>query len=70
MCGRVLRLDLGRFLKRSRGFIVTLQTVVSVAEILVSVRPNLVSFLKTELVRFARLAQQLDRLLTRIDASW
>ena len=66
MRGRVLRFDLRRLLQRIGGFVVTLQSVVSVAEILVSVRTDLVSFLKSEFVRLASLAEQLDRLQARV----
>src|SRR5687768_11224486 len=68
MCGRVLRLDLGRLLERRSRFVVTLQAVVSVAEILVSVRTDLVPLLKSEFVCFAGLAEQLDGLKTRVNS--
>src|SRR5829696_9598412 len=68
MSRRVLRLDLGRFLERRGRFVVTLQTVVSVAEVLVSVRADLVPLLKSEFVCFTGFAEQLDGLKTRVDS--
>src|ERR1043166_9182004 len=67
MRGGVGRLDFGCLLERGRGFIVTLQAVVSVAEILIRVRANLVSFLKAGLVSGASVAEKFDCLLARFD---
>src|SRR5215216_934326 len=68
MSGRVLRLYLGGFLERSGRFVVTLQTVVSVAEVFVGVRADLVSLLKSEFVCSTSLAEQLDGLKARVDS--
>ncbi len=56
MSGHIRRLNLRRLLQRVSRLVVFLQTVVSVAEILVCVRTDLVSFLKSNRVRLARLA--------------
>src|SRR6476469_4696198 len=64
---RIRRLDLSGFLQCVGRFVVSLQTAVRVAEILVSVRANLVSLLEAEFVSTAGFAQQLNRLHTRVD---
>src|SRR5689334_3472321 len=68
MSSRVGRLDLRRFLERRRGFVITLQAVVRVAEIFVRVGANLSSFLKADRIRLTSFTKQLDRLLARLDS--
>src|ERR1051326_4783079 len=62
---RIPRFELRRLLQRISRFVITLQTTVRIAEILVSIGTDLIALLKAELVSLTGFAEQFDRLLAR-----